>query len=919
MKHLLCVLTITLFGWTVQLSAQTFPSGFSKSNIGSGWNQPVGAAFTKDGTKLFVWEKGGKVYLCKWNTTTLVYDKQTTPVLDISPEVGNWRDHGLLGFAVDPNFANNGLIYLLYVVDRHHLMNFGTGSYNAFTNDYFKATIGRVTRYQTITSGGNVVADVSTRTILIGESKTTGIPILYESHGVGSLAFAADGTLLVSAGDGASYNVADAGSLGETYYAQALTDGIIRDAENVGAFRSQVVNSMSGKILRIDPATGDGISSNPFYLSSDPRAPQSRVWAMGFRNPFRFSIRPNTGSLSPTTGDIGEIYVGDVGWDRYEELNVVERAGANCGWPIFEGLTYQSAYAGLNTANKDEPNPLFGTGGCTQQYFAFKDLIKQATADKSTSIYNPCDGTALITSSNNNRFVHRLPSIDWKHSTDSARVGIFSGNNVAIAQIGSAASNVTGTPFQGNCSIGGCWYTGTMFPPAYQNTFFQADYGAAWLKSMNIQYTDVVTQVDTFAKGFTAIVGVVENPLDGSLVYVDVGSNRIGKIKYSGNQPPVADATSDKIYGPSTLAVTFTGSNSSDPEGGPLTYNWDFGDGTTSTVVNPPTHSFSAAGPQKFVVVLKVTDNQNAVSTDKIIISVNNTPPVVNIASPIKNAFYRLGADTTYSLTATVTDAEQGPDQLKYEWQTFLRHNTHQHPEPVDTNKATTAVISRIGCNGDTYYWFIKLKVTDDAGLSAVDSAMIFPNCLFNSTLPLILRSFSVAAQSGGNLVKWITESETDLQTFVVERSTDGHQFIPIDLQEARGNGSGQTQYSFLDNTFPSGDSYYRLKMVDKTTGYYFSMVIRVFTGLARQDQLLVVPNPVENDFTLGGFFNTNGSVQIQISDAGGRIIQSFKETVSNGFNNMQVSVPNHLPSGIYFIEVKENNTVRKTKFIKVP
>jgi len=41
--------------------AQTFPTGFSITNIGSGWDQPVGAAFSKDGKKLFVWQKGGKV------------------------------------------------------------------------------------------------------------------------------------------------------------------------------------------------------------------------------------------------------------------------------------------------------------------------------------------------------------------------------------------------------------------------------------------------------------------------------------------------------------------------------------------------------------------------------------------------------------------------------------------------------------------------------------------------------------------------------------------------------------------------------------------------------------------------------------------------------------------------------------------
>ena len=111
-------------------------------------------------------------------------DKQTTPVLDISEEVGDWRDHGLLGFTLDPDYDVNNLIYLLYVVDRHYLLNFGTPQYSSTTNEYFAATIGRITRYKTIVNGSQqLVADNSTRTILLGESKSTGIPIVYESHG----------------------------------------------------------------------------------------------------------------------------------------------------------------------------------------------------------------------------------------------------------------------------------------------------------------------------------------------------------------------------------------------------------------------------------------------------------------------------------------------------------------------------------------------------------------------------------------------------------------------------------------------------------------------------------------------------------------------------------------------------------------
>jgi hypothetical protein len=78
------------------IAAQSVPSGFSVSNIGSGWTEPVGSAFSSDGKTMFVWEKAGKVFVCNWNSTTQTYDKQTIPVIDISPEVGNWRDFGLL-------------------------------------------------------------------------------------------------------------------------------------------------------------------------------------------------------------------------------------------------------------------------------------------------------------------------------------------------------------------------------------------------------------------------------------------------------------------------------------------------------------------------------------------------------------------------------------------------------------------------------------------------------------------------------------------------------------------------------------------------------------------------------------------------------------------------------------------------------
>ena len=711
--------------------SQTLPPGFSTSTIGSGWNLPLGTTFTSDGQQLFVWEKDGRVYVCKRNTSGN-YIKQTTPVLDISEEVANWGDHGLMGFTLDPNYSSNGLIYLLYVVDRHYLMNFGTPAYSPTTSST-GATIGRITRYKTITSGSNLVTDLSSRMILLGETKSTGIALTHDSHGLGTLAFAADGTLLVTAGDGGSYYVVDKGSDTDTDFDLALIDGIIRPEENVGAFRAQMLNCHNGKLLRIDPVTGNGVSSNPFYSADQPRSPKSRVWAFGLRNPFRISIKPGTGSTNPADGDVGEVYIGDVGWNTYEEVSVITAGGVNCGWPLFEGLTPTPGYTEAITPNGDEPNPLYGINGCSKQFFDFQDLVKQATADLDKTIYNPCN--PLVPIGTGDRFIHHRPVIDWQHFTDTSRVGIFSGNNAATAQIGTPESNVAGTPFPGNCSVGGPWYSGSSFPAEYSNRYFFADHDANWIKCMGVEYTDDVTEVKNFGSGFSGIVSLTMNPLDGSLFVVELGNfstipTTIKQIKYGGNQSPVVKMTSDKTYGPSALDVNFTGVNSSDPDGSISAYAWNFGDGGTSTEANP-SHSFNAPDntPTKYVATLTVTDNLGASSTDSIIISVNNTPPVVNITSPVKNSLYEVGSDTLYTCTATVTDAEHTTGQLQYKWQTFLRHNSHAHLEHESNEVNSSTNIARLGCDGATYYWLIKLTVTDAAGLSSIDSSKIFPDC----------------------------------------------------------------------------------------------------------------------------------------------------------------------------------------------
>jgi hypothetical protein len=199
---------------------------------------------------------------------------------------------------------------------------------------------------------------------------------------------------------------------------------------------------MDGKILRIDPATGDGIPSNPFYVAATPRAPQSRVWALGLRNPFRVTLQPGTGSNDPAAANPGRLWIGDVGWNSWEETDVCDAPGQNFGWPIYEGLEANPDYAAQTTPDLDAPNPLYGIGGCTQAFFAFEDLLVQDTAG-TPSWPNPCDGTQQVPASVPH-FVHRRPFLDWFHAgLGPARTGTFQGTQAAVIDVGAGAIRTT--------------------------------------------------------------------------------------------------------------------------------------------------------------------------------------------------------------------------------------------------------------------------------------------------------------------------------------------------------------------------------------------------------------------------------------------------------------------------------------------
>ncbi|MEH6537358.1 MAG: PQQ-dependent sugar dehydrogenase, partial [Psychroserpens sp.] len=513
---------IAFFCFTTISNAQ-LPVGYTDSEVQSNYNTIMGVVFNQDGTQMFVWEKRGHVYVSNWNGS--IYVKQATPVLDISDEVGDWRDFGFASFCLDPNFDTNGLVYMYYMVDREHLLNFGTPSYNPNDDDYYEASISRVTRYQLNIGSNPLTTNYSSRAVLLGESVSSGVPLTHESHAGGTVIFATDGTLLVSTGDNASYLSVDIGNDDDTYFQQAIDDGILRPEENVGAFRSQMPTSLCGKVLRLDPGTGDGIPSNPLYEGGNPRSPKSRMWAMGLRHPFRMSIQPGSGSTNPNDGDPGIIQVADVGWGTWEDLHIFDKGGLNGGWPLYEGLTLHNGYYNSGATNPDEGNILF-VNNCPQPT-SFND--------------SPV--------ASNRRFVHDRPEVAWRHggaSNTEARVPWFNGTTPTEPRVGSSQSPTSGIEFRGNTAIAGVYIQGDALGSSMKGKYLFTDYIRNWinvatLTDGSLNWISDISELAPINFGF-GIVHMMQNPLDGFVYYVNINDGTLHRISFVGptwNDEPV--------------------------------------------------------------------------------------------------------------------------------------------------------------------------------------------------------------------------------------------------------------------------------------------------------------------------------------------------------------------------------------------
>ncbi|MFJ5832504.1 ThuA domain-containing protein [Streptomyces sp. NPDC093089] len=606
----------------------------------------------------------GKVYyISRSGAVNVIHTHDDAPETHLAGQldVYDGGEDGGIGLALDPDFATNRWIYINHSP---------AGS----------AEINRVSRF---TVNADDTLDMASEETVIEVPAYRGSN--EPGHTGGNLGFGPGGNLYIGVGDdtnpfaSSGYTPIDERPGRQKFDAQ-------RSSANT--------NDLRGKILRVHPEDAGGYSipaGNMFAPGTALTLPE--IYAMGFRNSFRFAVDPETGWISAADyGPDANAENANRGPEGTVEWNLIKEPGFY-GWPYCVGN--QTPFNDYNFATQTS-GPKF-------------------------------DCAAPVNDSPNNTGLTNLPA------AKPAQVWYDYHASAEFPEI-----NVAG----GAAPMGGPFYhydaastSERKFPEYYDKTPFFYEWSRNFIKEFRLDAAGDLLKINPFVAqlGLRAPIDMKFGP-DGAMYLAEWGNgyghsntdDGIYRIDYvAGNRAPLAQASATPDSGQAPLEVTFSSAGSADPDQSDvLTYTWDFGDGSTGTGPNP-THTYTTNGTH--TARLTVTDGGGKSGTANVPITVGNTRPQVSFGSPANGTIIDYGDTLTYQVN--VTDPEDGAvDCSRVVVTAALGHDSHSHDTGQYTGCTGTITTSASGHDATANtYLVLSADYTDDDGLTGTTSVTLQP------------------------------------------------------------------------------------------------------------------------------------------------------------------------------------------------
>jgi cytochrome c len=639
----------------------TINSSFEKVTLDDNTSAPFALDVAPDGRVFFTELVRGQIRV--WNPQT--QSVKTAITLDVY----SGGEDGLLGITVDPNFQTNHYIYVYYAPD---------SADNADPANFFS----RVSRF-TVDANSDIDPASEKLIIEVPASREPDEP----GHTGGNLDFDLDGNLLLSVGDDVNPHSEPSGG----YAPLSERDGTFHDARATSAN----TNDLRGKLLRITPGADGGYTvpaGNLFDEAQDTNdKTRPEIYAMGFRNPFRFSVDPTTGwiGLADYAPDSGTERPADRGPAGIVEWNLIKSPG-NYGWPLCMGNNEPFRDVDYRT------NPV--TVG---DFFDCANPVNDSVKNTGLTQLPPA----------------RPPLMYYGYTKSSVPAVIPAGGGLA--------------------PMGGPFYdydpdlvSDVKFPQYFDGKPFFYEWSKNRIYSMLLD--DDGTKLEKISRFLPTETFLSPQDMkfgpDGALYTLEWGggfgrdnpNSGIYRVDYiSGSRSPIATATATPDNGSAPLPVAFDGTASRDPEGDPLSYAWDFdGDGTTDATTATASYTFTTPGA--YSARLTVTDAAGKTGTTVIPITVGNSRPQVSFNGPVNGGFIDWGDQIAWDVE--VTDPDGGVNEDDIIVQPALGHDSHTHPT-VAQNGPTGSVVTDLGSGHSEdmkVFFALDARYTDAGGGAGV-------------------------------------------------------------------------------------------------------------------------------------------------------------------------------------------------------